>query len=87
MKKMIIASTSTIYGSGYLEYILPTLTRFFAGIDEIIFIPYARAGGISYKEYTNIASRAFAKINIVIKAIHEFDDPIRVIENSGAIFT
>ena len=87
MKKMIIASTSTIYGTGYLEYILPTVRRFFAGIDEIIFIPYARPGGISYKEYTNIAAKAFAKIGIVVKGIHEFDNPITAIENSMAIFT
>ena len=87
MKKMIIASTSTIYGSGYLEYILPTMARFFTGIDEILFIPYARPGGISYKEYTNIAGVAFAKIGIVIKGIHEFDNPMTAIENSKAIFT
>jgi len=87
MKKMIIASTSTLYGTGYLEYILPTVRRFFAGIDEVLFIPYARPGGISYKEYTSIAARALAKIDIGVKGIHEFDKPITAIENSKAIFT
>jgi dipeptidase E len=87
MKKMIIASTSTIYGSSYLEYLLPTLDRFFRGIDEIIFISYARPGGISYSEYTSIAAGVFAKIGIAIKGIHEFENPITAIENSRAIFT
>jgi dipeptidase E len=87
MKKMILASTSTIYGSDYLEYILPTLGHFFSGIDEVLFIPYARPGGISYKEYTNITSSAFAKISIELKGIHEFDNPITAIEKSRAIFT
>lgn len=86
MKKMIIASTSTIYGSSYLEYILPTLLRFFTGIDEITFIPYARPGGISYDEYTKIATKAFAKIGIVVRGIHEFSNPITAIDNSRAIF-
>jgi dipeptidase E len=87
MKKMIIASTSTVYGSGYLEYILLTLGRFYKGIDEIIFIPYARPGGISYEEYTKIATRAFAKIGIAVKGIHEFGNPRTAIENSKALFT
>ena len=56
MKKLIIASTSTIHGSGYLEYIKPTLINFFKEADTILFIPYARPGGISYDEYTDIAS-------------------------------
>ena len=86
MKKMIIASTSTIYGSSYLEYILPTLGRFFTGIDEITFIPYARPGGISFEEYTKIAAKAFAKIGIVVRGIHEFGNPITAIDNSRAIF-
>ena len=86
MKKMIIASTSTIYGSGYLEYILPTLSQFFKGIEEVLFIPYARPGGISYIEYTNIARLAFTKIRKRVKGLHEFDNPITAIENSKAIF-
>ncbi len=87
MKKMIIASTSTIHGSGYLEYILPTLHSFLNGIDEVLFIPYARPGGISYDEYTKIASNGFAKIDIKVKGLHEFENPKMAIENAKAIFT
>ncbi len=83
---MIIASTSTVYGSDYLEYILPELTVFFKAIEEIVFIPYARPGGISYQEYTYIASKAFAKIDKRIKGIHEFKDPEIAVQNAGAIF-
>jgi dipeptidase E len=87
MKKMIIASTSTVYGSDYLAYILPELVAFFKGIDEILFIPYARPGGISYDKYTSIANKAFAKLNINVKGIHEYDDPILAIQKAQAIFT
>ena len=45
---MIIASTSTIFGSGYLEYLLPTLKVHFNDVKTLIFIPYAMPGGISY---------------------------------------
>jgi dipeptidase E len=44
MKKLLLASTSTVYGSGYLEYLLPELKFFFRGVQTILFIPFARWG-------------------------------------------
>ncbi len=87
MKKMIIASTSTIHGSGYLEYLLPTLETFFKGVKTILFIPYARPSGISYNDYTQKAQKAFDKINIVVKGIHQFENPKEAFKNAEAIFT
>ena len=87
MKKLIIASTSTIYGSGYLDYLLPTLSVFFADVETILFIPYARPGGISYDNYTEIAKKGFAKININVKGIHEYENPKEAIKNAKGIFT
>lgn len=86
MKKMLIASTSTIHGSGYLEYILPTLNRFFDGIDEVLFIPYARPSGISFKLYTERVNKGFSKIGIKIIGLHDFEDQKKAIENAEAIF-
>ncbi len=87
MKKLIIASTSTVHGSGYLEYILPTLSVFFKEVKTILFIPYARPGGISYNDYTKIADKAFNKIDKKIVGIHEFDNPIEAINKAEGIFT
>ncbi|WNW02537.1 dipeptidase PepE [Tenacibaculum sp. HL-MS23] len=87
MKKLIIASTSTIHGSGYLEYILPTLTTFFKEANTILFIPYARPGGISYDEYTAIAKKAFATIAKKVKGIHEFENPKEALKQADGIFT
>ena len=87
MKKLIVASTSTVHGSGYLEYILPTLTNFFKEASTILFIPYARASGKTYDEYTDIARKAFATINKEVKGIHEFDNPKEAVQQAEAIFT
>ncbi len=86
MKKMIIASTSTVHSSGYLEYILPSLKVFFTGIDELLFVPYARPSGLTYDEYTNVAKKGFAKINIDVTGIHKFNDPVVAVKNAKAIF-
>lgn len=87
MKNILIASTSTIYGSGYLEYILPTLTKHFKNVSTILFIPYARPSGISYDAYTIKAREAFATINIKVKGIHEFENPKEAVKKAEGIFT
>ena len=86
MKKMIIASTSTIHGSSYLAYLLPTLKIHFKFVKELLFIPYARPGGISYDEYTAIVKSTFSKLDINVRGIHEFIDPNAAIKKSEAIF-
>lgn len=87
MKKLIIASTSTVYNGSYLEYLLPILSVFFRGVRTLLFIPYARPGGISYDRYTVIANKAFAAIGIDVKGIHEWEDPKEAIHEAAGIFT
>ena len=87
IKKLIIASTSTIHGSGYLAYLLPTLKNHFANCKEVIFIPFARPSGITHDEYTAIVKKAFAAININIKGLHEFEDYHSAISTAEGIFT
>jgi len=87
MKRLIIASTSTVHGSGPLEYLLPRLSEFFSGVEELLFIPYARPSGISYDKYTLKVQKAFDKIHIKVKGIHEFNDPKQAILDAKAIFT
>ena len=84
---MILASTSTIHGGNYLEYLLPTLEIHFNECDDILFIPYARPGGISHDDYTNTVRSAFAKINKAVRGLHEFENPIEAIQKAQGIFT
>ena len=87
MKNLIIASTSTLHTGGYLEYLLPELLVHFKNVKTLLFIPYARPSGISHENYTLKVSEAFAKINITVKGIHEFESPTEAIKNAEAIFT
>ena len=86
MKKIIIASTSTIHGSEYLAYILPELKKTFKTVSELLFIPYARPSGVSYDEYTAVASKAFKEIGIKVVGIHQFNNAKEAVKNAEAIF-
>ena len=66
MKKMLLASTSTIYGQNYLEYLLEDIKILFSDCEKIIFIPYARPSGISHLEYTKKAKKVFESLNLNI---------------------
>jgi dipeptidase E len=87
MKKALIASTSTVFGGTFLDYLLPVLKEHFKGISNLVFIPFARPGGITHDEYTEKVKPFFKQLNIEVKGIHQFENPIEAIQNAEAIFT
>ncbi|MGB6037295.1 MAG: dipeptidase PepE [Cryomorphaceae bacterium] len=86
-KQILLVSTSTVHGSPYLSYIMAEVKRFFSTCTNLLFIPYARPGGISLEEYSNTASTAFADAGMSIKGIHTWDTPQQAIEECDGIFT
>ena len=87
MKNLLVASTSTLHGGEYLDYLLPELELHFKNCNKIIFIPYARPSGISYEMYTSKVQTAFAKIGKEIIGLHEFENPVDAIQKAEGIFT
>ena len=87
MKRILLASTSTVYGGTYLSYLQYELIDFFAGIEEILFVPYARPSGITHDEYTQIAQQFFNRVGKSIVGLHTFADTKKAIRQAKAIFT
>jgi dipeptidase E len=86
MQRMILASTSTVFGGAYLDYIHDEVKILFKDSKKILFIPYARPNGLSHEKYTEIASNFFEKLGICINGIHEFKDLKEAIQDSEGIF-
>lgn len=87
MKNLLVASTSTLHGGNYLEYLLPEIKLHFAHCKTILFIPFARPSGISHEEYTQKVKSFFSKLKIEVNGLHEFVNPIEAIEKAEGIFT
>ena len=87
MEQLLIASTSTVHGSDYLDYLLEPLKIHFKNVETILFIPFARPGGISHEGYTKIVKLAFSKIDKSVKGLHEFENPKEAINTAKGIFT
>lgn len=84
---VLLASTSTLFGGSYLEYIKEEIQSLYSGIEEVVFVPFARPGGISHEEYTQVARNFFSQINIKVMGLHEFENKIEAVNNAQAFFT
>ncbi|MGB3774766.1 MAG: dipeptidase PepE [Leeuwenhoekiella sp.] len=87
MKRIILASTSTLYGEEYLKYLLPAINEHFKEVERLLFIPYARPGGLSHELYTERVQEIFNQLDIEVSGLHEFSDPVEAIANAQGIFT
>ena len=87
MKKMLLASTSTIHGQKYLEYLLEEISVLFKGCKNILFIPFARPSGISHFEYTDIVKNSLKKININVLDYHSDEKICTNMNICDGIFT
>ena len=85
MKKMLLASTSTIYGQKYLEYLHDEIKILFSGCKKILFVPYARPSGISHLEYTEKAKNVFKILNLEI-IVYTNEDLRESLEKCDGIF-
>ncbi len=84
---IILASTSTLFGGQYLEYLREEIITLYKGIDEIVFVPFARPGGISHEDYTAKARSFFETLNIQVKGLHEFEDKVEAVNGAQGFFT
>jgi dipeptidase E len=87
MKKLLLASTSTLFGENYLAYLTKDLELFFKNVDTITFLPFARPGGIAHDAYTAVVAKAFAKLNKKVVGLHTYPNPKEGVEKAQAIFT
>ncbi len=83
--KALIISTSTIYGSDFLEYIREEI-KDFTQTDELIFVPYAQPSGVSYSDYTEKVKNAFQPLAMEVRGLHEFENKKEAIRNAKTIF-
>ncbi|MEY3941990.1 MAG: dipeptidase PepE [Bacteroidota bacterium] len=69
--KLLLASTSTVHGAPYLSYLRDQWAAHFAG-RLVVFVPYARPGGMTWNDYTDRPKSVMAEAGITVKGVHEF---------------
>jgi dipeptidase E len=84
---LLLCSSSTVHPMGYLEYCKDDIAEFFSGCSNLIFISYARPGGVSLENYSLVAKKGFEIAGLKIRGIEEFENPNEAIANCDGIFT
>jgi len=86
MKKLLLFSNSTNYGSDFLQHAINPIKEFLEenNVKKIVFIPYAIVS-LTYDDYENKVKRKFKEIGFDITSIHNFEDKIEVINKSECI--
>lgn len=89
MENILLASTSTLHGGQYLAYLKGELRELYSGIDKLLFVPFARPGGISHDDYTAMAAEYFGEeLGITVVGLHTAkNNESELIEKAQAIFT
>ncbi len=85
-QRLLLASSSRCHPHGYLDHCEAEVRRLFAGIREILFVPYARPGGKTHEEYCSVARKRFARMGFAVKGIHEFADPATAVAAAQGVF-
>jgi len=86
MKKMILASTSTIHGEEFLEYLFQEIKNLFVGCKNILFIPFARPSGLSHLAYTKKVQDQFKKVNLSVVDYSKDNDFLQKLNKCDGIF-
>ena len=82
-RRLVLISTSTVFGTRYLEHAYPELRDAFGSVARVLFIPHAlrdRDG------YVAKARPAFEEMGYGLDSLHEAFHPRRAIEKAEAIF-
>ena len=82
-RRLVLISTSTVFGTRYLEHAYAELRDALAGASRVLFIPHAlqdRAG------YAAKARAAFEEMGFGLDSLHEAADPRRAIGTAEAVF-
>lgn len=82
-RRIILASTSRVHGTGYLDHLEPYLEQLFAGVNRLLFVPYALH---DLDGYTDQVRERFASLDIAVDGIHQAADPASALELAEAVF-
>ena len=85
-RNLLLASSSVCHPGSYLEHLRPYIAELFDGVGEILFVPFARAGGRTHDEYTSVARAGFEPLGIGVRGLHEFEDAEAAIAAAGGVF-
>src|SRR5229473_4511764 len=82
-KNLLMISSSTIYGHGYLGHVESEIRDLLGSIRRVAFVPHAL---YDRDAYSAKARERFHRMDVELESVHSVSDPRHVIEKAEAIF-
>ena len=83
MRHLLLISTSTVFGTQYLEHAADEITSLYGKTERVLFVPYALK---DWDGYTTKARAAFGRMGYELQSIHEWPDALAAIAKAQAMF-
>ena len=83
LKRLLLISNSTLYGSGYLDHAAAEILDFLGAVTRVLFVPFALANRDAYAKQ---ARARFAGLGFELDSLHVFNDKRDTVANAQAIF-
>jgi dipeptidase E len=82
-ENLLLLSTSTVYGTAYLEHAFPELREFLGSVRRVLFVPFAIQ---DHDAYAARARATFSELGYALDSLHEAADPAAAIAHAEAVF-
>lgn len=83
MPDLLLASSSRCHPGGHLDHLLDALHTWADGIDEVVFVPWART---DHDGYTATARASLGRLGVDVVGLHEAPDPVAAVAEADAVF-
>jgi dipeptidase E len=82
-ERVLLISSSTLYGSGYLDHAEAEIRDFMGDARRVLFIPYAL---YDRQAYAKLARERFRRMGYDLESAHESSDPRQAVTDAEAVF-
>jgi dipeptidase E len=83
VRRLLLISTSTVHGTGYLDHAEEEIRDHLAMVRRVLFVPYALHDRDAYAAK---ARTRFEAMGLDLDSIHEAEDPLKAVDHAEAIF-
>jgi len=83
VKRLLLGSTSTTHGTGYLDHCEAEMRELFGAARRVLFVPYALHDRDAYA--ARVRER-LGRMGLGVDSIHEAVDPVRAVLDAEALF-
>ena len=82
-QRLLLLSTSTVFGSGYLEYAAAEVREFLRGTRRVLFVPFALHDRDAYARKVR---EQFATMGYELDSLHAAEDKAAAVNGAEAVF-